>query len=376
MGVKVKREQLLQVLESVSPGLAIREILEQSTCFALKDGEVITYNDEIACRADSKLPKKWLGVVPASKLLDVLRKRDEEEIEVDIVEGHFQVSDIKRRRVSAVTMEAEILMPIDKLERPEEWIPLHEEFGEAIGMAVQCYSDDESKPELTQVHIHPKWVEACDNKQAVRWRLKTQVKSSVLVRGDSLKQMCSMDMVNFSLGEAWIHFKNPNGLIFSIKRWNATYKDLTSVFDVSGGKKTSLPNGLIEEVDLANIFSSDNPDSNKVLIELRDGRMILKGQGVTGWHRAIKKVKWDGDPLGFLIAPALLSDLAKRHSECEITETRLKVDGGKFIYIASLNKPNDTKPLKSVEENGEAEEANKPAKVKAGKRKKHKEEEE
>ena len=42
-------------LEAVSPGLATREAIEQSSCFVFKDGRVMTFNDEVACSIDCEL---------------------------------------------------------------------------------------------------------------------------------------------------------------------------------------------------------------------------------------------------------------------------------------------------------------------------------
>ena len=48
--MRVSREKLMQALEAVSPGLANRELIEQSSCFVFKSGMVMTFNDEVAGR--------------------------------------------------------------------------------------------------------------------------------------------------------------------------------------------------------------------------------------------------------------------------------------------------------------------------------------
>ena len=53
--MKINREELLNQLESVLPGLSTREIIEQSSCFVFMNKEVITYNDEISCSHKSRL---------------------------------------------------------------------------------------------------------------------------------------------------------------------------------------------------------------------------------------------------------------------------------------------------------------------------------
>ena len=47
-GYNMNREDILEALEIVKPGLASKEHIEQSTCFAFKNGKVMTFNDEIS----------------------------------------------------------------------------------------------------------------------------------------------------------------------------------------------------------------------------------------------------------------------------------------------------------------------------------------
>ena len=83
--LKINREELLQQLESVVPGLSVKEIIEQSKCFVFKDKKVMTYNDEVACTQDSCLDIE--GAVEAMPLISLLRKLKEEEIDLHYVYG-------------------------------------------------------------------------------------------------------------------------------------------------------------------------------------------------------------------------------------------------------------------------------------------------
>ena len=49
--MKINKQQFIEALELVKPGLAAKEIIEQSTSFVFRAGQVITYNDEVAVHA-------------------------------------------------------------------------------------------------------------------------------------------------------------------------------------------------------------------------------------------------------------------------------------------------------------------------------------
>jgi hypothetical protein len=336
MPTKVSREQFLRTLESVYPGVSPREILEQSSCFVLLDGDVCSFNDEVACRAPSGLGRKVKGAVKAEPLLNVLRQLPEEEIEVS--QGYGELVIQGKRREAHLRMEADIALPVDSVKIPAEWKDLPAEFGEAVGLVGNCAGEDQSRFNLTCVHIHPKWVEACDNFQLCRWRLRTGVAAPVLIRQTSAKSVVTMGANSFAEDPSWLHFKNAAGLVLSCRRYVEDYPDLTRILDVEG-EPCKLPKGLAEAADKAAIFSKENPEQNQVLVELRPGRLAVKGSGASGWYRETKKLDYQGRPIAFLVNPELLAEVVNRHRECRMSADRLKVEGPSYVYVACLGKP-------------------------------------
>ena len=65
--MKIQREELIRKLESVQPGLAVRETIEQSSTFVFYHGDVHTLNDEVYCRCPSGLDPKAKAAVPAGE---------------------------------------------------------------------------------------------------------------------------------------------------------------------------------------------------------------------------------------------------------------------------------------------------------------------
>jgi len=77
--MNIQKEQLKKALETVKPGLAGKEIIEQSTSFAFMGDRVVTYNDEISISH----PVEGLnltGAIRAEELYQLLSKLKREEI--------------------------------------------------------------------------------------------------------------------------------------------------------------------------------------------------------------------------------------------------------------------------------------------------------
>ncbi len=337
MIMRVNRVQLLQALQTVQPGLSSREIVEQSNCFVFQNGEVLTYNDEIACRMATPLHADLTGAVQAAPLLTILGRMQEEELEIHLSEGEFLVVGKKRR--AGIRMESEITLPISTAEKPaEEWIPLHEHFIDAIKIVQECAGRDDSKFALTCIHLHPKWIEACDNFQMSRYKLLTGVREKCLIRKDSIKHIVSLEMVEFNETQTWIHFRNHSGLVLSCRRYLEDFPDLKPLIAFTGSP-AHLPRGLSEAAENAAVFSSENADDNQVRVDLKDRKLRIKGVGNSGWYAEYKQLKYDGPDIVFYIAPKLLIELTRKHHECEISSERLKVNGGRWVYVTCLGAP-------------------------------------
>jgi len=235
------------------------------------------------------------------------------------------------------------VLPVEQVERPGEWFDLHEDFCTAIGIVSQCSGKDDANGfHLTCVHIHEDYLEACDNFQLARYPIKTGITSGKMVKRENIKHVAALEMTQMSESATWVHFRNPGGLILSCRQYADEFPPLDHVLEMVGGTPATLPGGLAEAVDKAKIFSSENPQNDSVRVELRTEQMRLRGEGALGNYEERKKIKYDGPDLAFLIAPDLLVKLTKQHSECEVVKGRLKVNGGKFIYVTCLGDVEDT----------------------------------
>lgn len=336
----VNREEFLLRLQSVQPGLSQREILEQSTCIIFLPGKIMTYNDEISCSLASKL--KIEGAIRAMPLITILQKLKEEEVDLEEADGELIIHG-KRKR-AGIAIEKEIHLKVDAVEEPGKWRSLPQDFLEAIDIIQQCAGTDESQFSLTCIHVHPEWVEACDNFQAARFPLTTKFEESILVRRGALKHIVGLGMTEFSITDSWVHFRNDSGLVVSCRKYAEEYPKIDEIFKGEGEKMT-LPKGLVEAADKALVFAADN-DNKHVKISIRPGKLRLHGEGSYGWYNELCKIRYKGQPISFLISPKILQEIATKYSDCEVTENRLKVVGDKFIFVTCLGKEEEEKPGK------------------------------
>lgn len=333
--MRYERESLLLKLQVVSPGLATKEAVEQSSCFVFRGGRVITFNDEISCSIECDIG--FEGAVAAKPMIELLDKMAESEIEIGPSDTGSEIIIVGKRRRAGITCEAEITLPVDSMERPKKWRPVDADFADAVSMVQQCAGKDQSNFCLTCIHMTPEFIEAADNFQAIRYPVATGLKRECLVKKDLIKHIVGLGMTEVSETDTWIHYRSPSGLVFSVRRDMTDYPELGSILEVTG-TPTTLPGGLAQAVEKAEIFSADSAENNVVEVSMRNGQLRIRGVGVSGWYEERKNVRWEGDSISFNIAPKLLTAVTARANDCSIAPGRLKVDGGKFTYVTSLGK--------------------------------------
>lgn len=339
MKVKINREQLLKEVEAVLPGLSKKELIEQSDCVVFKDGRIFTYNDEVACSVATNAALK--GAIAAEPLAELLRKRKDDDLEMETSKKDLTVKG--KRFKASIRMQKKILLPIKAIKEPKTWKKLHTKFGEALKYVMGCAGKDESQFALTCVHINPKFVEACDNQQIGRFKMKTGFKKAILVRKNALRYIVSLDMTEFGETKNWVHFRNPAGLVLSCRRYLDEYPDMSAILKVSGDDAV-LPKGLREAVACAEIFSTENVTDNLITVSLSKNKLKITGEGASGSYTEHKKITYSGADMSFKIPPALLVDLVNRSNRCEVTQSRLKIELDKFVYVTALRLPDEKNP--------------------------------
>jgi hypothetical protein len=327
----VNREHLLKIFESVAPGLSPKESVEQSSSLVFIDGEVWTFNTELACHRASPLPGIE-GALAAKPLLDYLSKAPDDDLDVE-QSGTEMVIKGKGRRTK-FKFEAEVLLPVGDVEVAEVWHPMPTDFAEAVGVVASCASIDEKQNyRMKCVHLTPSFMEATDSMQIARYPLALPIKRDTLVRADTLAKLAGYDMTEMGETASWLHFRNPGGLVISCRRHIDDYRDLTPFLQTPDSTPVVLPGSLEEVVARAEIFSGENALSNRIIVDLRQDQMIIRGAGARGSHEEKKEVKYDGARMRFLISPKLLLSISKRGTECGVGQGRLAINGGKFQYV-------------------------------------------
>lgn len=329
----VNREEMLQKLELLTPGLSKQDIIEQSSCFVVAGKQVHTFNDNVACTHSAKgLP--WQGAVDAEKLLQFLRLLKEKSITMEVTDKSLMIRG-KRRR-AAIRIWPEVVLPIETVEQPKGWHKLPSQFIQGVRLVQACASGNDNNFELTCVHITRDFIEACDACQIARYKMELPIQESVLVRRDSIRHVLTLDVSEVAETSAWIHFRGATGVVLSCRRFVEDYQDMNDILNTKGDIVV-LPKNVKTATDWASCYSQDGSD-NIITVQLRPGKMRVRSEGSLGWADQVQRVKYNGPPLDFGIPPEVLNEVVMLNPQCQVTTNRLRLTLDKaFTYVTALN---------------------------------------
>jgi DNA polymerase III sliding clamp (beta) subunit (PCNA family) len=332
--MKVSKAELQAALEKVKPGLASKEMIEQSTSFAFVGDRVVTYNDEISISH----PVKGLnvkGAVKAQTLYSFLSKIRREEIDVEWEENQVKIKAGKAK--AGLVFESEVKLPIEEVGAIGDWKPLPEDVLEAMRFCHPCCSKDMSRPILTCVHVSGKQVEASDSYQIIRYQLEKKVPvKAFLIPASAVRELIKYDIKQVAEGDGWIHFKTEDGTIFSSRIFEGSFPDVGKFLEFDG-VEIVFPKNAIQALERARVFAKSDVGDEfaSVDVEISETGLTFASKDTSGWFEESAKSKYKGDPIKFTTGVDFLINLLGQVTSCIFGEDKIKFTGEKWAHVVA-----------------------------------------
>lgn len=328
----MNREQLLKTLQAVSPGVARKEMIEQSTCFIFKDGHVISYDDEVSVRV--KIDLGFEGAVPAEPFIALLSRLPDEEVKVVNKDDSVQIRGKGKR--GTIKKQQEITLPVDNMPKPGKMKKLPKDFGKVISAVSSSASRDMTRPILTAVSIATEGADATDNFQITQMDFESDCPAEFLLPASQAPIIARYNPTHVAAAKGWVHFKNKEGVVFSCRTITGDFPDLSDALGIKG-VKVKLPKLTGDALDRTGIFLDAEFDQDRYIsITIEEGKMRILSSGSKGSLEEVMKVKYKGKPVSFSVHPQLLSSALSLLRDVVIGKGALLLEGERFSHAVRL----------------------------------------
>ena len=333
--MNIQKEQLKKALETVKPGLAGKEIIEQSTSFAFMGDRVVTYNDEISISH----PVEGLnltGAIRAEELYQLLSKLKREEIEVEITDTEVILTSGKMK--AGLILQSEIKLPLDEIGEISKWKSLPDNFAEAVQFVASSCSSDMSRAILTCVHIVSNQCEASDAYQIAQFQFSSGLpsKTNLLIPASSIREVIKINPTKIATGSGWVHFQNEAGTVLSCRVFEDEFPDTGEHMEIEGTELT-FPKTITEILDRASVFAKQVVSTDETItITLANNRMKIAGKSDSGWFEEEANTKFSAESTSFMITPSLFRNILNRSNSCVLGSSKVKFSGENWDFMVLL----------------------------------------
>lgn len=333
--VSYERKKVLEILKTIKPGVASKDLVESMKYFFISGTEIVSYNDRISIQHPFVTPFK--AFIKADSFYNVMAKSTVEKITMEKFGDNTIAVTAKGLKVNLpVVIDEEVVSRIRTIGaslKGAEWEVLPEKFKECINLCSFAASKSESESTLSCVHIDKTLCIASDNNRIAVADMG-KIMKGMFIKATEVKNLVGIDPTLYAITKAWLHFKNEAGCIFSIKRIDGGYPNFLPHFDFEGDR-VDLPANISEGTDLASIFTSET-EQPAIIITIEKNKCILVVKTEGGSLDFSTDIKYEGNKLQFNINPDFLLEMMKYSTAIVLTEGKAKLETDNFSLLTSL----------------------------------------
>lgn len=358
--MNISKSNLLAALAIVKPGLASKELLEQTTSFAFIEGRVVTYNDEISISHPID-GVDFEGAINAKELYGLLSKIEKDEIEMTIEADQLL---IHAGRVKAgLKLEGEVKLPIKEVPAKMHKISNPKRFNHLLTFAMQTCSKDPAQSKLSCICLKKNGlILGSDGFRLLQAQADPLPVEDFLLPASSSVEIIKIDPTFVSLEKGWAHFKNDKGTVVSSRRIDDDYMPNEQIKNVLGFNKVGeiqFPAKILQIIERVGLFAKgDTPIDELVEVSIEGGKMRLRAQaeGTGSWVEERASITYQGTIL-FLITPSLFVDILQVTQTSIIDKSiqKIKFTGPDWEYVIMLRVPPEKKKATASKKKEEVE---------------------
>ena len=339
--MKINKNELLGVIAKVKPGLATKEIIEQTGHLIFTCNEIVTNNDRICVMHPFDCDIAFS--VKAEEFSKILSGISENEIEITVKEDTISIeTPSTTASLSIIVDEAgkveHFIEAIqDEIERKDFWQPLPKEFLEGLFLCAFSANKDVATGVRACVAIREDNIYSTDNIRASNYIMDKSMEE-MLIPAKEAMELTKYQVVEYGISENWIHFATKHGIIFNCKAFKGEYpySALEKLF-VDRVSDLEFPTGLKDAVQAVTILAEGELEVNKMIrVSVTKKKITVKAEKERGWIEKSVPFEYKGETINFIINPIFFAQILKHATEFSLVDNMAQFCTSNFYHILSL----------------------------------------
>ena len=346
----VKRKELKAVLESIRPGLAKDKNTNQDCHFVFTGEEVVTYNGRISI--SHPFESDIAFSVKGEEFYRLIDGIDEDDVNITLSGNQIKLATASTKSsMTALGKDKDTFSATHELLKGGRvhWKKLPDNFLEGISLCAFSVVPDLTAGVHNCVGVMEGYCWAVDHARASLYELSEQPEDVINIPGNAASELSKFPVVEYAIGNNWMHFRTSTGVIFS-------HKEMTGELDISQIKEIipvmmefpsfKLPLELKTVVNATVILATDLADKTGKLLKVKiasDGKITVNASNELGFVEKFLQCEYRGEEINLRINSKFLSQILERSTTMSIgSEAQRKAllfTSGSFTHLLAQTNP-------------------------------------
>jgi len=309
----INRNDLIEALLKVKPGIANKEFLEQSSHFILNEEEIISYNDEVSISCP--FTTKMKCTVDAGLFFKLIDKMEGDDLNLKLEDKKLKIECGSVKAELIIVENSNIFPYTEKLidEQNElEWEKVPSDFIHAIKMCLFSASSDKTLGTLTCIWFEDDSIFSTDRYRMSWYKLNGNLNKKFYIEAEFLKGLLNVesDILEFALGKSWCHFSMTDDTIYSVRlivpESTLSIKEKFEQFQPA--LETALSDDFLKAVETVSLISQNvEEQSQYVEIEFSKDNILVYSESEKGTiQKTVKSIFNTKTPFSISVSPTYL----------------------------------------------------------------------
>jgi DNA polymerase III sliding clamp (beta) subunit (PCNA family) len=342
--MEVNREDLVDVLNLVRPGLSQKEVIEQSNHFIFNKDEILAYNDELLISYPFDIELQC--TVDASLFLKLISRMTSENVSIELKKEKLEVWNAKTSAHIPIVQESEIFEYIQNVTEglsKADWHRLSQDFIDGLRLCAFSAGTDRTKGTMTCVRVEGEDIMSADGARASWYKTDKAVDEDFYIEAALIEELSKYeDVSSYTLSKAWAHFKSESGVTFSARRViPLELVSIRAVFEeFQNGVRIRIPADLKGSIETVNIVNEGETGADKwVRLIISDEMITCKGETKKG--AIFEEVPFEkpieiGKQVELSINPLFLMDVLEKATFMYFSDRSILFKRQAFQHMAML----------------------------------------